>query len=119
MKDSIPIKPEAALLGAALGAGLGIGGTELLLSHFVAKGDFYAGTALVACLAGAAASLKIAKGCLRPLAQSMTAGLAALAGIAGYWNWRGLPFGRSTLGLAVVVAFACYVVGRTSKAGRR
>lgn len=102
-----------ALLSASLGALLGVGGTELLLAQLATQGDLYAGVQLVASFAAAAASLKSCRLCRTPVAQATAGGLGAFAGIFGYSAWRGLPvLGAHSLVLAVVVAFAGFVIGK-------
>lgn len=112
-------RPLEALGGLAVGALLGIAGTEALLGQLVAKGDLYAGVAIFACLVGAVVSTKSPRICTRPLWQSLVGGLGALAAIAGYWIQRGLPFGRGSIGLSIVVAVGCFVVARTVGRGPR
>ncbi len=107
-----------ALLAAALGSLLGIGGTELLLGRLVRQGDLYAGVALAASFAAAAVSLKSCRICRAPIAQAMAGGLGAFAGIAAYSAWRGLPVGAHTLVLAAVAAFGGFVIGKLGGARR-
>ncbi|MGC4122894.1 MAG: hypothetical protein QM765_51670 [Myxococcales bacterium] len=101
-----------ASFAALLGALLGIGGTEILLSQLMSKGDLYAGVAIVASFVAAVVSLKACRLCRWPIVQAMAGGLGAFGAIAGYSAWRGLPVGKHTLVLAMVVAFAGFVVGK-------
>jgi hypothetical protein len=105
------LQPDKALLGAAVGAALGIGALRLLLSLHETRGDLYASAALLASAVGAVVSLKSCRLCAKTVPQSLAGGLTAFAGIvAGWWSLR-LPMTRSLIGLALVVAIVSLAGG--------
>jgi hypothetical protein len=102
---------DRAVLGATIGAAVGIGLLQLLLHYFVTTGNYYAGAVLLGSGLGAAASLKLWRDCDQPVAQALAGGLVALAAILfGWWQLR-LPLFDRLWALALVAVLISLTVG--------